>query len=173
MRFFISLNKPSTAFSPNLAPGFDAGVKKVNLNLSRRFSLRSCVSKPNKNSNIGPPRIALGSFGLPAKPMAILPPSIALTLSRIFSAALKPSQGVMAFSIPGNFLINRPPEAIINASLSTRAPLSSTTVLPSSSKLVTLLATWRTFIRLKKLSNGTTISFLSAAPDGTQIKLGI
>jgi hypothetical protein len=30
------------------------------------------VSRPNKNSNIGPPRIALGSFGLPEKPMAIL-----------------------------------------------------------------------------------------------------
>jgi hypothetical protein len=82
------------------APGFSAGVKNVRLNLSRRFSCRSCVSRPNKNSNIGPPRIALGSFGLPEKPMAILPASISLSLSRIFSTLLNPSQGVMAFSIP-------------------------------------------------------------------------
>jgi NADH dehydrogenase FAD-containing subunit len=31
--------------------------------------------------------------------------SISLSLSRIFSTLLNPSQGVMAFSIPGNFLI--------------------------------------------------------------------
>jgi sulfide:quinone oxidoreductase len=49
----------------------------------------------------------------------ILPASISLSLSRIFSTLLNPSQGIMAFSIPGNFLIKCPPEAIINASLST------------------------------------------------------
>jgi hypothetical protein len=39
--------------------------------LKADISCRSCVSSPNKNSNIGPPRIALGSFGLPEKPMAV------------------------------------------------------------------------------------------------------
>ncbi len=86
---------------------------------------------PNRNSNIGPPRTALGSLGLPPKPMAMVPPFISRNRSRIFSAAAMPSQGVMACSMPGSFLMKRPPLAITSASLATSPAVVSTSRPPS------------------------------------------
>ena len=73
-RFFISPSSRSTALSPRRCPGRGAGEKNTSLKLSRRPCLRNRVSVPNRNSNTGPPRIAEGSFGLPAKPKATVPP---------------------------------------------------------------------------------------------------
>ena len=74
---------------------------------------------PNRNSNIGPPRTALGSLGLAPNPTAMVPLSMARSRSRIRSAASMPSQGVIACSMPGSFLMKRPPLAITSASLGT------------------------------------------------------
>ena len=136
-RFFISSCNPCTARGPSRAPGFEAGVKKTISNLSLRFSLRSCSSIPNKNSNMGPPRMAEGSLGLPEKPMAMVPLCKSLKRSRIFSLAGMPSQGVMTCSIPGSFFIKRPPDAIIKPSFLI-SPESVTTIRPASFRPVAI-----------------------------------
>ena len=91
-----------TAVGPRRCPGSLDGLKNTSLNRSRRPWRRSRVSMPNRNSNIGPPRTAPGSLGLDAKPIAMVPPSIAASRSRMASAEAMPSQGTSACSIPGS-----------------------------------------------------------------------
>jgi hypothetical protein len=73
---------------------------------------------------------------LPAKPTAMVPPVIARSRSRICSAAAMPSQGVMACSMPGSFLMKRPPVAITSASFAT-SPAVVCTLRPSGERPVT------------------------------------
>ncbi len=167
----ISASSPSTALGPSRLPGFSAGVKNTSLKRSRRFSFRSWLSMPNRNSNIGPPRMAWGSFGLPAKPMAIVPPSISRRRSRMRSAAAMPSQGVMACSMPGSFLMKRPPEATMSPSLGTGSWLVWSRRPPSLSPVASA-ATWVTPMRRKYFPSGIRRSAPLRNPEGIQIRPG-
>ncbi|MPN26109.1 hypothetical protein SDC9_173533 [bioreactor metagenome] len=146
-------------------------MKKTRSKCWRRPSRLSCSSMPNRNSNIGPPRTALGSFGFPAKPTAIVPPVISRSRSRMRSAAEMPSQGVMACSMPGSFLMKRPPVARTRPSLTT-SPVLVCTVRPSSARPVTSAETKRTRWRCRKPSNGTIRSSRRRKPLGIQMMPG-
>ena len=126
---------------------------------------------PNRNSKIGPPRMALGSWGLPAKPMAMAPPSMALRRSRICWAAAMPSQGVRACSIPGSFFRKRPPEAMMSPSLMTSPALVSRT-RPPSRRPVASAAKWLTRMRRKNFLSVMRRSSPLRSPQGTQISPG-
>jgi hypothetical protein len=103
----ISASSPLTAFAPRRLPGSAAALKKVSSTWSRRPWRRSQVSMPNSSSNIGPPRMAEGSLGLPPKPSAMRPLVIFSRRSRMASAEATPSQRVSACSMPGSFLMKR------------------------------------------------------------------
>ena len=167
-RWPIMASRRATVLLPRRAPGWVDGLKNTSLKRSRRPSRRSCRSMPNRNSNIGPPRTALGSLGLAPKPTAMVPPLISRSRSRMRSAAAMPSQGVMACSMPGSLRMKRPPLAITSVSLATSPALVCTT-RPSADRPVTLAARWRTFMRAKKLSSGTTRSARVRRPLGIQM----
>ena len=137
-RRFISRSSPFTARGPRRFPGLGAGVKKTSLKWGRLPSRRSFWSMPKRNSNMGPPRIAEGSFGLPAKPMAMVPLCIRFSRSLIRTAAGMPSQGVMTCSMPGSFRMKRPPVAMIRPSFSISAPASVTSRRPPSARVAAL-----------------------------------
>ena len=120
---------------------------------------------------MGPPRMALGSWGLPAKPRAMAPPSMARNRSRICCAAAMPSQGVRACSIPGSFFRKRPPLAMMSPSLAT-SPAVVSRMRPPSRSPVASPATWVTPMRRKKLSRGRRRSSPLRSPEGTQISPG-
>jgi hypothetical protein len=170
-RRFISPIRRSTAFSPRRLPGLGMGLKKTSLIFSRRPSRRNWVSSPNRNSKIGPPRIAVGSFGLPAKPSAMVPDSSSATRVRRRSTGAMPSQGRMASSMPGSFLMKRPPQAMMRPSLATGPVLVSTLRPPSASPLASAATNWMSFSR-RNLSSGTTRSCALRLPEGSQIRLG-
>ena len=127
---------------------------------------------PNRNSNIGPPRTAVGSFGLPAKPTASVPPFISRRRSRMRSAAAMPSQGVMACSMPGSFLMKRPPVAMTSASLTTSPLRGRARREPSSLRPVTSAAMEAHTLRRRKLSSGITRSSRVLRPLGIQMMPG-
>ena len=95
-------------------------------------------------SNIGPPRIAPGSFGLVAMPIAMVPPSSSASRAVIASAETMPSQGMMAFSIPGSLRRKRPPAAIRICSAPMTSPVSVVISRRAAFSPVTLARRWRT-----------------------------
>ena len=161
----------ATVFSPRRMPGLGEGLKNTSLNCSRRPSRRNWRSMPNRNSNIGPPRTALGSWGLAPKPMAMVPPSMARKRSRTRSAASMPSQGTTACSMPGSLRMKRAPLAMTSAWLAT-SPAVVCTTRPSADRPVTLAARCCTFMRWKKLPSGTTRSARVRRPLGIQMVPG-
>ena len=167
----ISFSRWSTALSPSRLPGRGEGLKNTSWMRSRRPSRRSCSSMPNRNSNIGPPRTALCSFGLAPKPTAIVPCCMVRRRSRICSAAAMPSHGVMACSMPGSLRMKRPPEATIRPSVCTM-PLLVCTVRASSDRPVTCAATCSTCMRRKKFSSGTISCSRVRRPAGIQMVPG-
>ena len=82
-----------------------------------------------------------------------------------------PSQGVMACSMPGSFLMKRPPVAMSSASLGS-APALVSTVRPPSCRPVTSAATWRTPMRWKNGSSGTMSCSRVRRPLGIQMMPG-
>ncbi len=82
-----------------------------------------------------------------------------------------PSQGVMACSMPGSFLMKRPPVAITSASFPTAPPVVCT-VRPPSSRPVTSAATWRTRMRSKNGASGTISCSRVRRPLGIQMMPG-
>jgi hypothetical protein len=84
------------------------------------------------------------------------------------SAAVMPSQGVIACSMPGSFLMKRPPVAMTSASLVT-SPRPVCTARPPSAKPVTSAGWNSTSMRRRKLSSGTTRSARVRRPLGIQM----
>ena len=112
-----------------------------------------------------------GSFGLPEKPMATVPPSSACSRSRIASAAGMPSHGVMACSMPGSFLMKRPPLAMMSPSL-VMSPSVVASVRPSALSPVASAARCVTPMRRKKALRSMRRSSPVRSPDGTQMSPG-
>ena len=123
-------------------------------------------------SNIGPPRIAPGSFGFVAMPMAMVPPSSAASRAATASAAAMPSQGMIACSMPGSFFRNRPPEAMTMWSAVTVSPVSVVIVRVRASSPVTEAFRNRTRWRAKNRASGSFSASARRRPAGIQIEEG-
>jgi hypothetical protein len=92
------------------------------------------------------------------------------TRSRRRSTAAMPSQGRMACSMPGSFLMKRPPQAMTRPSLCT-GPAVVSTVRPPCSSPVASPATKRCAAP-EEISRGMRRSSGLRLPEGSQIRLG-
>ena len=144
----ISAISRCSACSPRRLPGLGIGLKKASLMRSRRPSRRNWVSMPEQELEHRAAAHGRRLIGIAGEAEGHRP---ALQRGRAARAiarrAAMPSQGRIACSMPGSFLMKRPPQAMISPSfrigpavVSTVRPPSSSPVASAAPKLHALLA---------------------------------